>query len=93
MNIAQKRKKIELSENPFRFNIQSPTHEPLLAIPDYALWSIQRVFEKGETRYYDYISEIFPLIIDIYDKANYEKWGNYYSRDKKLTVLNQIKSP
>lgn len=93
MNIAQKRKKVELFKNPFRFNIQSPTKEPLLAIPDYALWSVQRVFERGETRYYDYISEIFPLIIDIYDKANYKNWGNYYNRDKKLTQLNQIKSP
>ena len=46
MKMAQVRKKLTHEESPFRFNIQSPTREPLLAIPDYALWSIQRVFEK-----------------------------------------------
>lgn len=93
MKIAQKRKNIEDKISPFCFNIQTPTREPLLAIPDYALWSIQRIFERGETRYYDYISEIFPLIIDLYDVENYKDWGNYYSRPKKLTSENKIKSP
>lgn len=93
LKIAQIRKKLSLEESPFRFNIQSPTREPLLAIPDYALWSVQRVFEKWETRYYDYISESFPLIIDIYDVENYKDWGNYYSRAKKLSSENKIKSP
>ncbi|MBX3257979.1 MAG: hypothetical protein KF862_27860 [Chitinophagaceae bacterium] len=41
------------------FNVTKPVQEPLLNIADYLCWTIQRVFEKGETRYYDYMMEKF----------------------------------
>jgi hypothetical protein len=31
------------------FNVQNQTSEPLLNITDYFCWSVQRVFERGET--------------------------------------------
>lgn len=33
-------------ECDIQFNIQNPRTEPILAVPDYLLWSIQRVFER-----------------------------------------------
>ncbi|MCE7067748.1 DUF3800 domain-containing protein [Dyadobacter sp. CY326] len=76
------------------FNVQQPTTEPLLNIADYFCWAIQRVFEKGETRYYDYISDQIGLIIDLYDFDKYRledgRAGNYYGRKNKLTKLNFI---
>jgi len=77
------------------FNVQKPVTEPLLNIADYLCWSIQRVFEKGETRFYDYISDKVSVVWDIYDFAGKENGRNYYSRNRKLTEANCIneKSP
>lgn len=72
------------------FNVQDPTIEPLINIADYFCWAVQRVFEKGEIRYYDYISDQIGSVIDLYDQKKYTKSGNYYNRKKKLTKDNII---
>lgn len=77
------------------FNVQKATTEPLLNIADYFCWAVQRVFETGETRYYDFISDKISVVWDIYDFAGATGGGNYYSRNRKLTEENCIneKSP
>ena len=72
------------------FNVNYPTKEPLLNLADYFCWSVQRVFERGETRYYNYIKDQVSLVIDIYDEAKYEGWKNYYNPKKPLTAENKI---
>ena len=52
------------------FNVQSPQTEPLLCVADYLAWSVQRVFEKGETRHYDFVKERISLVVDLYDQRN-----------------------
>jgi len=73
------------------FNIQEPTKEPLLNITDYFCWAVQRVFEKGEIRYYDFISEKISFIVDLYDKEKLNGSKNYYTKRNKLTKENQVK--
>lgn len=77
------------------FNVQKPTVEPLLNIADYLCWSIQRVFERGETRYYDYVSSKISVVWDIYDFSGTINGQNYYSKTRKLTEANCLneKSP
>ena len=77
------------------FNVQKPTIEPILNLADYFCWSIQRVFEKGETRFYDYVSNKISVVWDLYDFAGAVSRQNYYSRNRKLTEANCIneKSP
>ena len=41
------------------FNVQNPRTEPLLCVPDYLAWTVQRVFERGETRHYDFCGSEF----------------------------------
>lgn len=73
------------------FNVNYPTKDPLLNLADYFCWTIQRVFEKGETRYYNYLKGQIKLVIDLYDLKKYEKWGNYYDNKKNpLTSKNKI---
>lgn len=73
------------------FNVQTPVTEPLLNVADYLCWSVQRVFEKGETRHYDYLREKIRLVVDLYDTKNYENWQNYYDPKKNpLTSKNKI---
>jgi hypothetical protein len=75
------------------FNVNYPTNDPLLNVADYFCWAIQRVFEKGELRYYNYLKDKISLVVDIYDNSKYEKWGNYYSPKNPLTVENKISPP
>ncbi|MCL4511785.1 MAG: hypothetical protein M1470_12035 [Bacteroidetes bacterium] len=75
------------------FNIQNPTKEPLLTIPDYLCWAVQRVFERGETRYYNFIEDKISLIVDLYDSENYGGHKNYYNERHKLTSKNKLSPP
>lgn len=68
------------------FNVQDQTAEPLLNIADYFCWAVQRVFERGETRYYDYLREKIK-VIDLYDPEQ-----AVYTSDNPLTEANK-KSP
>ena len=68
--------------------------EPLLAVPDYLGWAVQRVFEKGQTRYYDYLREKIRLVVDLYDSEKYPDNQNYYDHHRNpLTAQNKIGPP
>jgi hypothetical protein len=73
------------------FNVQQPTKEPLLSIVDYFCWSIQRVFEMGETRFYEFIHDKISVVWDIYDFAGAINGQNYYTKKRKLTEGNCLK--
>ena len=77
------------------FNVQQPTSEPLLNLTDYCCWAVQRVFERGETRYYDFLEDKISLVLDLYDYTNVEKELNHYDRIHRLTSDNLVhkKSP
>jgi hypothetical protein len=76
------------------FNLQTPSREPLLNVADYLGWAVQRVFEKGETRFYDYLRERIRLVVDLYDSENYPGSRNYYDHHRNpLTAKNKIGPP
>lgn len=75
------------------FNVQNHRTEPLLNVADYLCWIVQRVFERGEIRYYEYLQEKFSLVVDLYDSANYAGSKNYYRRDRLLTAGNKLSPP
>lgn len=80
------------------FNVQNQRADPLLAVPDYALWSIQRIFERGETRFYDALNlaKKIPQVVDLYDYEainKIPKWQNYYGTKNPLTEKNKIGPP
>jgi len=75
------------------FNVQNQISEPLLNISDYFCWAVQRVFEKGEIRFYDFLKDKISLVIDLYDKGNYKNWKNYYSPKNPLTTKNKLSPP
>ena len=76
------------------FNIQTPSREPLLNVADYLGWTVQRVFEKGETRFYDYLRDRIRLVVDLYDSENYPGNRNYYDHHRNpLTAKNKTGPP
>ncbi len=44
--------------------------DPLLQAADYALWAVQRAFERREMRYFDFIAPKVEMVWDIYDFAS-----------------------
>lgn len=75
------------------FNVQSPRAEPLLTVSDYLCWAVQRVFEQGEVRHYNYLAEKIRLVVDLYDREKYEGSRNYYGRKNPLTAQNKLGPP
>ena len=75
------------------FNVQTPRTEPILCVADYLCWAVQRVFERGETRYYNFISDKISLVVDIYDSEHYDRSGNYYTEKHPLTPINKLSPP
>jgi hypothetical protein len=71
------------------FNVQNQTSEPLLNIADYFCWSVQRVFERAETRYYEYLQQKIKVIIDLYDEVGARTGDNVYTPEKPLTEGNK----
>lgn len=72
------------------FEVNKPTQDPLLNLADYLCWAIQRVFEKGEMRYYNLVQSKISLVVDLYDTTKYKNWGNYYDKKNPLTAENKI---
>jgi hypothetical protein len=89
---TKKRRADEVSSRVV-FNVQTHYTEPLLNVADYMCWSVQRVFERGETRYYDFLGDKIPLVLDLYDSANYKGSRNYYRGDRRLAAENKLSPP
>ena len=73
-------------------NIQDQISEPILNIVDYFCWAVQRVFETGDVKYYNYLKNKISSVVDLYDTSRYKKFGNYYDNKKNpLTAEQYIK--
>jgi hypothetical protein len=75
------------------FNVQNPRTEPLLTVSDYLCWAVQRVFETGEVRHYNYLAEKIRLVVDLYDRDKYAGNRNYYHKKNPLTAGNKLGPP
>ena len=75
------------------FNVQTPRTEPLLCVADYLCWSVQRVFERGDLRYYEFVRNKIALVTDLYDIENFKKGENFYTRERPLTPKNKLSPP
>ena len=74
-----------------QFNIKKFKDEPLLSVVDYFCWTVQRVFEQGETRFYDYVSDKITSVVDLYNKKSGTNAVLVFDTVNPLTEENQIK--
>ncbi|MCQ2227948.1 MAG: DUF3800 domain-containing protein [Bacteroidales bacterium] len=74
------------NSSTIRILIQQNSEEPLLQAADYVLWTIQRAYERGEFRYYNYLKDKIALVHDIFDTRYYHTKGqsNYYTPNNQL---------
>lgn len=66
-----------------------PIKEPCLQAADYFLWALQRLYEKGENRYFEFLRDQFDLIIDI-DDTSIKKYGEYYDNKRNPVSFDRI---
>ncbi len=83
LGVAKFRKKYAGATST-KVNIETsqPAQETVLQAADYVLWAVQRAFEKGEMRYFEYMRDKIELILDIYDYKVKKIGSNYYDRSK-----------
>jgi hypothetical protein len=72
------------------FSVHKYKKEPLLSIADYFCWAVQRVFEKGETRFYEYLINRISFVEDLYETVIHEINNNYYTEANPLTENNKV---
>lgn len=66
--IGKFRKKYKVGElTTVNIETNQPAQEPVLQAIDYVMWAVQRAFEKGEMRYFEYMREKVELLWDFYD--------------------------
>lgn len=75
------------------FDVTEPTREVLLTVADYLSWSGQRVFEMGDTTFYDVVRERVSVIQDIWDFRNNGGSRNWYGPKRPLTSGNKLRPP
>ena len=76
--------------NNIRIFVQQPTHIPLLQAIDYVLWTVYRVYDNDDFRYFDYLREKIKLVHDIFDVSKNEHYGAFYT---EKNPLEKKKSP
>lgn len=76
-------------DRPSHVRSSVPSEDVGLQIVDYYLWSLQRLLERGEDRYFAAVADQFRLIMDLDDKR-LRGYGRWYSTKDPLT-LEKIK--
>lgn len=73
------------NESNIRVFIQQSSERPLLQATDYVLWTVQRAYERGEFRFYEFLKDKIKLVHDIFDFRKYNSnASNYYSSKNPL---------
>jgi hypothetical protein len=72
-------------DRPTHARSANPHEEPGLQVIDYYLWALQRMFERGEDRYFNLLSDGYRLIMDL-DDDRQRPYGEWYSRSNPLDV-------
>jgi hypothetical protein len=95
MALARARRKHEADALTTKvvFDVSDPTKEVLLTVADYLSWSVQRVFEMGDTTFYDVVRDRISVVQDIYDVRNFGGGQNWYSPKRPLTAENKLSPP
>ncbi len=61
-----------------------PVNDPSLQAADYFLWALQRLYEKQESRYWEFVWSKVSLVYDIDDVHNHA-YGEYFTQRNPLT--------
>lgn len=73
------------NSSEIRIMIQQGSNEPMLQAADYVLWTIQRAYERGEFRYYNFLKDKIVMVNDVFAISEKEtKKTIFYTPDNPL---------
>ena len=75
-----------------RIHARSPVQCAGLQVVDYFLWALQRLYERREIRYVEYLWPSFSLVHDI-DDTREAQYGVYYTQKRPLTLAALQEKP
>lgn len=73
------------SDKPVKIYSAFSHESPGLQIIDYYLWALQRMYEKGEDRFFELLKNDYRLIMDLDDTRN-KPYGEWYSSSNILSL-------
>jgi hypothetical protein len=88
---------IHRAQANFERDTGTPSDRPTLTIPsvpseyaglqavDYILWALQRLFERGEGRYFEFLRQHYRLVMDFDDKRTGKRYGRWYNDSDPLS--------
>ncbi len=71
-------------DSEYKVEAHRPSGEPCLQVVDYMNWAVQRAFERGEMRYFNYVKEKVKFLVDIYDFDKYPT--NFYNSKNQFDI-------
>lgn len=74
-----------ISKAPMHVKPSTPPGCVGLQVVDYFLWALQRLYERREERYVEFLWPAFRLVHDL-DDTRQAKYGVYYTQKKPLTT-------
>lgn len=72
-------------DKPTLVRSASPSECPGLQVIDYFLWALQRLFERGESRFFDSVRDSYRLIMDV-DDTRHRPYGEWYSARNPISA-------
>lgn len=88
MNFEKSRYGIKIASST-EISAANPSNSAGLQVIDYYLWALQRMYERGEDRFFSLLASDYRLIMDLDDTRN-RPYGEWYS-DSNTLSLEKIK--
>ena len=73
------------SDKPTDIRAAEPHEFGGLQVVDYYLWALQRMYERGEDRFFELLRPAYRIIMDLDDTRDRE-YGEWYTDDNPLTL-------
>lgn len=73
------------TDKPVTIMSALPSHVAGLQVVDYYLWALQRMYERGEDRFFNLLAAQYRLIMDLDDTRN-KPYGEWYSDSNPCTL-------
>lgn len=71
------------ANSPIEIRAARPAEAGGLQAVDYMLWALQRLFERGEERYWEFVAAKASLVHDV-DDTRVNEYGAYYTKKNPL---------
>ena len=81
----------ESEQTNIAIETSQPAQESALQAVDYGMWAVQRAFEKGEMRYFEFLRPKVEVIWDIFDFKKIEEKGSVvYDRKRNPFDIKSV---